>query len=419
MWALREHLTKRAKDKEEKEKGEEREQAKIQRQQDASYPAKNNWIVHTLCCFCNKDGPTDRTLSVDDLNYFSIELICLPREGREFNSTETGSSFKSMMIPHLEHYKMIEKAGKNTYRLTTRGIEGLRQLYSDHPELFSSAPILKDREHDDDNSPDPLILSQPDVGQIRDIEAHILNICQGSVPISAIFSKPSDSDSPDVETVPAQRFSLKARKRVLASGSPKNTEQVRGGFEVDKDSRAIKIEKSLYPHQIAKRKELLASRALIDDPDDGDYFLFAKKVFFESPSLAASVVRGTNNNGLINWKNEVTGRSLRETNEDTREQVQERAESLNTEQDLYELDRSEWERKAVDFASDPSKAESTRGLWRSVAKQWVKFSLENGVHPAERNEELVAQFLNAKKRSDNTKDQYRHILKSWFKTHNG
>ena len=334
----RDRQTQRQRDHEERQEREAREQEDRQKQKEASSPARDNWIVHTLCCFCDTSGPTDRTLTVGDLNYLSIELINLPIEGRRFKSTETGRSFNTTVIPHLEEWSMIEKTESNKHGLSAIGFNGLLQLYSDHPELFSPAiiAIAKDPDHDDDDLLDRINLIQPDTREIQDIEALILNVCQGSVLTSAISSRPSDSESLDVETVtvPAPGFSLKARRTVLATGYPTDTEEVRGGFWVDKGSRAIKVTKSLYPHQIKKRDELLDERVL---EDVGDHFLFVKEAFFHSPSLAASIVRGTNTNGLTNWISEVTGRSLRETNEDSRERVQQRTETLNNGKELYEL----------------------------------------------------------------------------------
>ena len=86
------------------------------------------------------------------------------------------------------------------------------------------------------------------------------------------------------------------------------------GFVVFHGSTAVLKERpgaGNYPYVIAKRKQLVAERVLIEK--DGLLF-FTKDTEFSSPSAAAAAVHGGSANGLLVWKTE-GGKTLKQLDE--------------------------------------------------------------------------------------------------------
>jgi len=80
------------------------------------------------------------------------------------------------------------------------------------------------------------------------------------------------------------------------------------GFIVYQNSRAaLKHSKSAVLIG-EKRKQLINDGVL---KVESDYLFFTQDVDFNSPSLASSIVKGCNSNGMISWKNE-SGETLKE-----------------------------------------------------------------------------------------------------------
>ena len=82
---------------------------------------------------------------------------------------------------------------------------------------------------------------------------------------------------------------------VEATGRPSS-----GGFTVFAGSGAVaKLRPSASTSVVKERARLLELGALVPD---GERLLFSQDTEFSSPSMAASVVKGGNTNGLTNWK---------------------------------------------------------------------------------------------------------------------
>lgn len=93
-----------------------------------------------------------------------------------------------------------------------------------------------------------------------------------------------------------REFSTRIRG-LEATGSPTS-----GGFVVFEGSRAVGTHRPSAGAPVVKERErLIETGALVPDPD-GPHLLFVADTEFSSPSMAASVVKGGNTNGLTNWK---------------------------------------------------------------------------------------------------------------------
>jgi hypothetical protein len=85
-------------------------------------------------------------------------------------------------------------------------------------------------------------------------------------------------------------------------------------FIVHKGSTARKKGVESWTSYRGLRDQLVTEGKLVDAPQDG-YYVFTEDVVFSSPSAAAAVVYGGNQNGRIVWRTKDTGQSYQEWQE--------------------------------------------------------------------------------------------------------
>lgn len=73
-----------------------------------------------------------------------------------------------------------------------------------------------------------------------------------------------------------------------------------GGFTVFTGSQAVETDRDSASQSVRNQRAELVQRELL--VMDGDHYVFSDDVEFSSPSMAASVVKGGNTNGLTSWK---------------------------------------------------------------------------------------------------------------------
>ena len=84
-------------------------------------------------------------------------------------------------------------------------------------------------------------------------------------------------------------------KSLRATGEPTS-----GGFVVFSGSQAVRdMRPSASPYVVAEQSRLIDSGRLVPE---GTHYVFAEDVEFASASMAASIIKGGNTNGLISWK---------------------------------------------------------------------------------------------------------------------
>ncbi len=91
-------------------------------------------------------------------------------------------------------------------------------------------------------------------------------------------------------------------------GNTAKGKRTSGGFTVYAGSQAV-LEHRLSSKRGKKNREQLVEKGILKH--EGNHLLFTKDIEFGSPSLAASIVRGGNSNGLTNWRNS-SGKTLKE-----------------------------------------------------------------------------------------------------------
>lgn len=114
----------------------------------------------------------------------------------------------------------------------------------------------------------------------------IFGIPKGKKPDSGIFilRKTSKRTGPEV--------SIEARLKVIG-----------GKFVVLRDSQAFATEtESCSPSYKELRRQLLDNGVLVRDPNNPDILRFSQDYEFQTPSQAAAVVYGGNQNGLLEWR---------------------------------------------------------------------------------------------------------------------
>ena len=106
----------------------------------------------------------------------------------------------------------------------------------------------------------------------------------------------------DAKALPENRFSLKGPKGMVA-----NAEERANGFVVLENSTAVLGDQRTIPNKAkVLRADLIAKKIM---EKSGEFYVFKKDYPFSTPSLAASVIRGSSVNGRIEWKNS-EGKSL-------------------------------------------------------------------------------------------------------------
>lgn len=112
--------------------------------------------------------------------------------------------------------------------------------------------------------------------------------------------------SGSVKTGPGLRL---AGRGIKASGreSP-------DGFVVLAGSRAARDGVASLPESVRKRRaDLLARGVLAEDPiEDPTSLRLTQDYLFDSPSMAAAVLLGRTANGRVEWKDDASGRSLKD-----------------------------------------------------------------------------------------------------------
>lgn len=107
----------------------------------------------------------------------------------------------------------------------------------------------------------------------------------------------------------------------------------------------------------------------------------------KTPSEASRLVAGASRNGWRDWKV----------------------------MDGLSLDDLRWKLRAARFpGEDHTLAESTVQEKQRLALWWVKYAFENGLDPAARNEDAIADLLTRRNYADSTLDSYRRHLDQWF-----
>ena len=123
-----------------------------------------------------------------------------------------------------------------------------------------------------------------------DMEVYLTKVRQllpvlGSLVLTSPPSRPMSSEAEFTTTI----------GELVATGQPSS-----GGFTVFAGSGAVgKHRASASTSVVAERERLIASGLLAAH---GDHFVFMDDTEFSSPSMAASVIKGGNTNGLTNWK---------------------------------------------------------------------------------------------------------------------
>lgn len=94
-------------------------------------------------------------------------------------------------------------------------------------------------------------------------------------------------------------------------GTHATAREFQGEFVVLKGSLARKESVASWTSYRQLREQLVADRRLVDAPD-GKNYVFQEDVAFNSPSAAAAVVYGGNQNGPLVWKETRSGKSYRD-----------------------------------------------------------------------------------------------------------
>ena len=282
-------------------------QAQRDSEQTTDYPALDNWVAYTLCCFCDETGPqSGRQLSVEDLNQVSIHLICLQDDSRKFDHTRTKLSFETSVAIHLANLDVIEPyrhAEGEVYQLSPTGLRNLQQLYDDHSELLRKTTVKlhkRNRRHD----PSSIDVLYPWPDEVTNFRTHVVRVCEGSDSVSPASSSSSDLEVPVSEAERPRQFRLRKKYSEMteyleASGYMRDSEELRGGFLVTKGSRARKQERPSIAAELQNERHGLRKNGVLKDV--GEFYEFTCDYPFRSPSLAASVVLGGRSNGLAEW----------------------------------------------------------------------------------------------------------------------
>lgn len=168
--------------------------------------------------------------------------------------------------------------------------------------LVSLAAEAGRAELDNGNVPQLPGLSEADAAD-AEVFLRDLLLCLPLMGVS-FFEKPSVEDSG------APRLVLRSGGQVWAWGV-----DTAEGFVVRAGSRASKSEAPSIPAHVRARRESLRNRKILEDA--GETYRLTRDFVFESPSLAAGVVLGRSANGRTEWRDERTGRTLREIQEAT------------------------------------------------------------------------------------------------------
>lgn len=94
-------------------------------------------------------------------------------------------------------------------------------------------------------------------------------------------------------------------------GTHATAQEIDGQFNVRQGSTARKQGVDSWSAYRSLRDQLVAEGKLVDADQEG-YFLFTEDVPFSSPSAAASVVYGGNQNGRIVWRSKDTGQTYQQ-----------------------------------------------------------------------------------------------------------
>ncbi len=282
-------------------------QAQRESEQTTNYPALDNWVAYTLCCFCDETGPrSDRRLSVDDLNQISIHLICLQQDSRQYDHTKTKLSFRGTVVIHLEKLKVIERYGHTEgeiYQLSPTGLRNLLQLHEDHSELLRQTTANRYRSNRRDD-PGTIDVVYPWSERVDDFRTHVVRVCEGIDSVSSTSSSSSDLAVPLSDTARPREFRLRKKygemtEYLEAVGYMRDSGELRGGFLVTKGSHARKQERSSIAVELQKERQELRKSGVLKDV--GEFYEFTCDYPFRSPSLAASVILGGRSNGLTEW----------------------------------------------------------------------------------------------------------------------
>lgn len=160
-------------------------------------------------------------------------------------------------------------------------------------------------------SPPPAQLPEPDVADMEFFLGQVqmvLPVLGFSFTQQLVATKPQPGVS--IATAPSPVFVMNP------VGTSATAQEVNGNFIVFKNSTARKQGTEGWKAYKDLRDQLVADGKLIDAPGQDGFFVFAEDVPFSSPSAAAAVVNGGEQNGRIVWKMKDTGQTYQKWQEE-------------------------------------------------------------------------------------------------------
>jgi hypothetical protein len=157
-----------------------------------------------------------------------------------------------------------------------------------------------------DTSPEPALLPEPDVADME----FFLGQVQMVLPVLG-FNFTQQLVAPKPPVGEPSSSSLSPIFVMNPVGTSATAQEVDGTFIVFKNSTARKQGTAAwekYPAYKGLRDQLIAEGKLIDS-DQADFLVFTDNVPFSSPSAAAAVVYGGNQNGRVAWRVKDTGQT--------------------------------------------------------------------------------------------------------------
>ncbi len=165
-----------------------------------------------------------------------------------------------------------------------------------------------------DTAPEPALLPEPDVADME----FFLGQVQMVLPVLGFpFTQQLVTAKPPSQSVARIQSPVFFMNPV---GTSATAQEVDGTFIVFKNSTARKQGVDSWTSYKGQRDQLIADGKLIDADQDG-LLIFVEDVSFSSPSAAASVVYGGNQNGRIVWRVKDTGQTYEKWQEEKFESV--------------------------------------------------------------------------------------------------